>query len=194
MGGIGSGRHLKNAKHTTGSYLALDIRSLRRQGLLQEGTHCTSRWSRTGVEIGSIGYWVELNRIVLGYRYSTNATGWKWMQYTVRVEWTKCNYGGHRPWFRCPNSGCLRRVAVLYGGERFVCRLYNQLVYESQRLSRSDRAIRKVRRLRKRLGPGNLAPWKPKGMHWRTFDLLCAAIGEAEMASLPLSFFRKLDG
>jgi len=38
---------------------------------------------------------------------------WQSEDYPVEVEWTACNYGGSRPWFRCPARGCGRRVAIL---------------------------------------------------------------------------------
>jgi hypothetical protein len=38
----------------------------------------------------------------------------------VPIHWTKCHFGGQRPWFNCP---CGRRVAKLYWTEAcFACR------------------------------------------------------------------------
>jgi len=75
-------------------------------------------------------------------------------------------------------DGCGRRVAVLHGGRMFACRQCNDLAYRSQREADDDRATRRADTIRRRLGweagilNGN--GWKPKGMHWRTFERLQA--------------------
>jgi hypothetical protein len=51
----------------------------------------------------------------------------------VGIERTPCHVGGSRPWFICPALGCGRRVAILYGGGIFACRLCFQLAYASAR-------------------------------------------------------------
>jgi len=92
------------------------------------------------------------------------------------LDWTACTYGGYRAWFLCPDCG--RRVALLYlpsyGGA--FCRHCLDLVYNSQRETKEDRAIRRYNKIRRRLGwkPGflNGEGGKPRGMHWRTFWLL----------------------
>jgi len=52
------------------------------------------------------------------------------------------------------------------------------LIYPSQRETWDDRAARKADRIRDKLGwePGilNGNGWKPKGMHWSTFERLTA--------------------
>jgi len=95
----------------------------------------------------------------------------------VYLDWTPCNFGGHRPWFLCPAHACGRRVAIIYGGGIFACRHCYQLAYASQRETADDRAARRANKIRERLGwePGILNPkgWeKPKGMHWKTFERL----------------------
>ena len=94
------------------------------------------------------------------------------------LDWTPCNLGGQRPWFRCPARGCGRRVAILYGGAIFACRHCYRLAYPSQRETADDRAARRADSIRERLGwePGilNGPGLKPKGMHWRTFKRLKA--------------------
>ena len=98
------------------------------------------------------------------------------MKYPVTLEWTACQYGGQRAWFRCPVVGCGRRVAILYSGRVFACRHCYHLVYASQRENNTDRTIRRADNIRRKLGwkPGILNPsgWKPKGMRWHTFEKL----------------------
>ena len=113
------------------------------------------------------------------------------MEYPVPIEWTPCNYGGWRAWFRCPAAGCGRRVALLFlNGGIFACRQCGKLVYASQREHDTDLAIRRADKIRERLGwePGilNGEGFKPKGMHWRTFERLSEAEGSYRLASFML--------
>ena len=106
---------------------------------------------------------------------------WEPVEEPVELTWTPCNYGGKRPWFICPATGCGRRVAVIYGaGRYFACRHCYDLTYASQQESIYERASRKSRNIIKRLGGepfDNLYPIKPKHMHWKTYNRL---IDEAE--------------
>src|SRR5262249_43581798 len=93
------------------------------------------------------------------------------------IERTPCRFGGMRAWFLCPLPDCRRRVTTLYVADGEVaCRHCHDLRYASQSESAANRARRKERRIRKRLGMGsNLTipiVTKPKFMHWRTFQRL----------------------
>ena len=65
-------------------------------------------------------------------------------------------------------------MAILYGGGIFACRHCYRLAYPSQRANWDDRAARRADRIRDKPGwePGilNGNGWKPKGMHWNTFE------------------------
>ena len=179
MGGFNSGR--SGGKRTTGDMRALDIRRLARDGLLAHGTAFLWTWSRGDEKVGSIQIWpVERDRVRLTYRTRDyGADDWKDMDYSVRVVWTDCAFGGQRAWWQCPAVHCGRRVAVLYGGGVYACRHCHNLAYQTQRQQADGRATTKADRIRKRLGweAGilNLPGGKPKGMHWRTFERLEAA-------------------
>ncbi len=178
MGGIGSGQYWRHgSKETIEDYMPLDIRRWTQEGLLTPGRFFG--WQRTCNDrvIASIRVQVETNRVILIYRHRSSGGDWKDEKYPVCLEWTPCNFGGHRPWFLCPAKGCGRRVAVLYGGGIFACRRCRQLAYPSQRETGYDRAARRADKIRARLDweQGILNPkgWKkPKGMHWRTFERL----------------------
>jgi len=126
--------------------------------------------------IGSIGVIAEEKCVLLSYQRN-NSEESKDMKYSVDIEWTSCNLGGMRPWFRCPARNCGRRVAILYSGAIFACRHCYQLVYSCQRENLAYRAAHRAEKIRDRLG------WefsifdgvelKPKGMHWKTFNRLC---------------------
>ncbi len=95
--------------------------------------------------------------------------------YATLVEETKCNYGGTRHWFLCPNQECKRRCKKLYIDLQgyFLCRKCLKLAYLTQNRSKLDRIIDKKWQLIHKLGSEScfiLDSQKPKGMHWKTFD------------------------
>ncbi|MCB1908402.1 MAG: hypothetical protein KDH15_13620 [Rhodocyclaceae bacterium] len=183
MGGLGSGR--RGGKQFTSDYRQLDVRKLHKAGVLEPGYLGRWNWYRGDEVRASIV--AEATSGVLALRYSAICQGERRSySYPVHLSWTNCTYGGARPWFLCPKCG--RRVAILYGGARFVCRHCRQLAYPVQRESDNYRTIRRVDAIRKRLGwrPGifNGTGWKPKGMHWRKFWRLRAECIELTAAGL----------
>lgn len=190
MGGFGSGRG-RTGKDTTSDMQPLDIRRLQRDGMLTPGRSFGWRWLRNGEEVASIQMRTESDRVILNYRTRRRGGEWQQMDYPVYLEWTPCNLGGRRAWFRCPAQGCGRRVAILFGGSLFACRHCHNLAYECQRETDDDRAMRRADTIRRRLGweagIANPEGGKPKGMHWRTFDRLKAeysAFANASWAGL----------
>ncbi len=193
MGGFGSGRG-QGGKDTTSDMRSLDVRRLQRDGLLTSGLASGWRWTRDGEEVASIQIRCEADRVMLSYQSRNNGGEWQAMEYAAHLEWTPCNLGGRRAWFRCPARGCGRRVAILYGGTIFACRHCYGLAYASQREAEDDRARRQAEKIRRRLGwPAGIANpdgGKPKGMHWRTFERLQArhdayvAVSLAEMGKM----------
>lgn len=199
MGGFGSGR--QHGKDTTNSYRTLDVRRLQRDGLLTPGRAFGLNWTRNGETVASIQARAEADRVILMYSHRSGGGEWKREEYPVSLDWTPCTYGGRRAWFRCPAAGCGRRVAVLYGGGIFACRHCYRLAYACERETHDDRAARRADRIRERLGwhVGILNPkgWKPKGMHWRTFERLTAehdAFAGVTLAGLAKWFRLKMPG
>lgn len=199
MGGYGSGRQW--GKDTTNSRRPLDIRELHRDGLLTPGRVFSWNWLRNGETVASIQIRIEAERLILNYRSQSDGGEWQAMEYPVYLEWTPCTLGGRRAWFRCPAQGCGRRVAILYSGTVFACRHCYQLAYPSQRETWDDRAARRAGRIRDKLGwePGllNGNGWKPKGMHWRTFERWRAAhdaLVNASLMGMSRRFKMKLPG
>mgnify|MGYP000874384469 CR=1 FL=1 len=188
MGGPGSGRGWQGGSSTTSHYRRLDVRRLHKAGLLAPGSWNNWQWSRDGQVVASIVVKAAEGRVTLSYQARENGER-RDFDYPVFLSWTPCRYGGARPWFLCPASGCGRRVAILYGGAFFACRHCYRLTYESQREDASDRLARRADVIRERLEwePGILNPkgWrKPKGMHWRTFERLNAEHDRLAGASL----------
>lgn len=178
MGGIGSGRRHQGGRGTTSDYRSLDVRRLHRDGLLAPGQVFGWNWTRDGDTLGSIVIRTDVDKVILIYRHPRNGGDWTPMGYAVPLDWTDCTYGGARPWFCCPATGCGRRVAQLYlgGSGIFACRHCYRLAYDCQRETDDDRATRRAENIRRRLGweagilnfPGR----RPEGMHRRTFERL----------------------
>ena len=190
MGGRGSGRGWRwDARDTVDDMRALDVRRLKREGLLEPGNKFGWRWANSRGE-SSIKLRVEASGIWLSYRVrDTGAEEWKDMNYNVPLVSTPCHLGGSRAWFLCPARGCGRRVAKLYSGRVFACRKCHQLAYPSQREPAYERHARRADKIREKLGwrPGILngpEHTKPKGMHWKTYDRLVHEYRLLEQASL----------
>jgi hypothetical protein len=94
------------------------------------------------------------------------------------------HFGGRRWYFVCPRMGELAlRLHLPLGAERFASRRAYRLGYAVQRESPRDKAFRRARKARHKIGGAdNLSlplPGKPKWMRWRTFWQLR---GEADRA------------
>lgn len=119
------------------------------------------------------------NESYLRIYYTITRSGQK-IDYKVRLTRTFPRYGGERLWFICPATR--KRVAKLYlhpGGDIFASRQAYRLSYSSQSETSYDRAIRKMWKLKNRLG-GEDYYFRPKGMHQKTFDRLINKTLEAE--------------
>jgi hypothetical protein len=191
--GLIMGRYAGSGRDTVEESRVIDISYLHRHHMLAPGYSSTLRWFRNEEQVAFINIRATGNAIVLSYRYrSGHGSDWQDVEQRVPLDWTECNYGGSRPWFRCDVSAngvhCGRRVAKLYGhGRLFACRHCYDLAHESQRENWGFRAVRKAQKLRECLG-ANIAldgfpPDKPKGMHWSTYERLSAQLTEAEMTT-----------
>ncbi len=187
MGGYGSGR--STGRRTTSDFLRLDVRKLQREGWLVAGRSINWRWLTNDEVTSWMQIAVEEGRVVLNYKHCQGEGEWTPQKYPIEIEWTRCNYGGYRAWFRCPARHCGRRVAVLFGGRIFACRQCHQLAYESQREPPHYRALHRAQAIRMRLGgSGSMAdpfPPKPKGMHRRTYWKLFQRAEDADAGSIP---------
>ena len=180
MGGCGSGRHW-DSKATTSDFHQLDVRAWERKVLLVRFGSFASGWWHVDVVPSSFELrdakpeWLVFSRSDRGNE-----------KYPVQLEWTACNYGGSRVWFRCPTKGCGRRVAILYGKGDIACRHCRQLAYDSQRDSGWHRSVRRAQTARMKLGGSAILaeplPQRPKGMHMRTYRRLFINAAQREEA------------
>ena len=107
----------------------------------------------------------------------------------ISVEWTRCNFGGRRPWFSCPF--CQRRAGKLYemlGG--MGCRKCANLAYASQAMGKTRRRRVKAERLRRLMGDeGRPAvdplPVRLRGRHRRTHEKKCQKLHAVEAGLRP---------
>jgi hypothetical protein len=165
-----------HAAPLTDDYRQIDVRRWQRDGLLRPGTSFAWQWSRDGAVRASIRVSVRPGSVVLTYRHRRDLADWTEVSYPVQLVRTRCHLGGSRPWFECPAPHCRRRVAILYGGDHFLCRRCHRLVYPCTRETCADRAIRRTEKIRDRLRwrPGflNARGGKPKWMRWKTYRRL----------------------
>ena len=187
MGGPGSGNWCRwNKRECLDDNISVDVRRWKRDGLLWSGNSFSWQWTINGEPSNSIRIKVEDQRVILFYRQRSSGSEWRDIEEHVHLTYTETNFDGSRVWFLCPSCG--RRVAKLYSQvPYFICSLCCDLPYQSQGETRSDRAMRKARKIRKKLGESMnlLEPiWnKPRGMHWRTFERLRHEAIKAERVS-----------
>jgi len=167
MGGFGSGRF--SSRRTTNHCHELDIRHWHRKKLLKPNQSFTWNWLRNGEILSAISVSTHQDMVRLTYRHKAGES----KNYPIYIDWTSCHFGGKRPWFLCPAAGCGRRVAILYCGAIFACRHCYNLAYACQSETIHDRELRRVEKIRDRLGwkPGILSRTgsRPKGMHLSTY-------------------------
>lgn len=175
MGGRGSGTWCRWSKQTTlDDVKRIDIRFMKKRGMLKTGWGGSLNWTRGGKPNGSINYRCHDDSLQLNFRYREHGGDWQPIEQRIYFDRTPCNYGGERLWFLCPR--CSKRVGILCcDGPMFLCRHCYQLPYASQQQSRMDRLIDQKHQLGARIfqyydyGEG----WgKKKGMHWKTFNRL----------------------
>src|SRR5262245_39934406 len=103
-------------KHTRCEHFrCIDVRAFQRQNCLRS-TPTGLFWSSDSsaydvLLIAGLDFLTVLHpRLVGGVE--------KWAIQEVPIHWSKCHFGGERPWFNCPRrieeNSCGRRVAKLY--------------------------------------------------------------------------------
>ena len=162
MGGMGSGRPSSLPK-TTGNSKHIDIRFLRKQGLLVPDGRGTLSWTRNGQSAGNFNIRVEPEKhIILSFSYRNRLESENWLkrECVIPLSTTPCQFGGVRHWLNCPR--CMRRCEVVYMQDTsFYCRQCCRLLYPTQLEGTHGRACAKRNKLYKKLH-GNCRPrmWK----------------------------------
>ena len=194
MGGIGSGARRSAHIGNVEEMLALDIRVLRRLGVIAPG-ECiidTLHWSIGGLSTASARLRVDLSDIERGGVMTINgempdgATS-----QNVDIEMVPSPFGGHRYYFIC--SFTAQRCEVLYyTGGRFGSRKAQRLNYAVQGMNVISRASRKTVKLRSRLSGSGGKP-RPRGRN-RIDVVSRLRMAEYEAQALYLDRLRALSG
>lgn len=164
MGGIGSGARRSTHIGNVEEMLALDIRALRRLGVVRAG-ECicdTVHWSIGGLSTASARLRIDLSDIERGGVMAIVADlpdGT--IKQHVAIEMVPSPFGGRRCYFVCPISG-ERCEVIYYVGGRFGSREAQHLSYAVQGMNEVSRARRKVAKLRSRLCGSDRQP-RPRG-------------------------------
>ncbi len=177
MGGSGSGRI--GEKNLTSQMMELDVQTLHRHGFFRKVSQLSSNIQlESRNESKGIQVVVTAQQLSISYLYEGFSGDREPVSIIIKFDWTPCHYGGRRPWFLCPKCG--RRVAILYGGKYFHCRLCRNLAYPNENESPAFRMLQKANKIKRRLNcePGvqNRILFKPKGMHQKTFDRLLTQV------------------
>ena len=165
MGGLGSGAQRSTHIGDVEDMIAIDIRILRRLGIIRPG-ECvidTIRWSNGGLGAPSARLRVDLCDIERGgvmlIEYSDPISA---IKQPIVVNAVLTGLGGWRCYFICPAIGQRCEVVYLSNG-RFASRQCHMLSYASQNMDELDRARRKAVKLRRRLdGKANFV--RPRGI------------------------------
>lgn len=164
MGGIGSGAqrstHIGNVEDT----MALDIRALRRLGVVRAGECAcdTVHWSIGDLSASCARLRVDLSDIERGGMMTvTGDMPGGTIKQRIAIEGVPSSLGGWRCYFICPVTA--RRCEVLYFARgRFASREAQRLSYAVQGMNDLSRVHHKAAKLRSRLcGSGNLP--RPRG-------------------------------
>jgi len=152
----------------------LDVRELYKAGAL-DGEWVTFRWPEIR--------WPAVRKMrAARYRVQIELQN-QVVPQQVHVSWTRCNYGGTRPWMHCL---CGRRVARLFKGfGGYFCRpCCGNPVYESQTRNKKARAHLQAYRTRQLLGGSrpvvDPVPERPYRMKGKTYDRLCDRLERLE--------------
>ncbi|TWD57812.1 hypothetical protein FB480_101565 [Agrobacterium vitis] len=177
MGGMGSGNRWRfGSRGTCEASHRIDIRYMRKQGLLKPGAQGTLSWSRRGERTGWIEYRCSANHLTVDYKTRPVGGEWSHICEHIPLENVMQPFGGYRQYMRC--LGCNGRCMVLYGGTYFRCRKCQNLSYATQNEDALGRLRSRQAKIWEQLGEtggfDDPIPCKPKGMHWKTYDRLCS--------------------
>jgi hypothetical protein len=195
VGGLGSGGHNNKGRRLVEAQYRLDASEMKRRGAFVTGYDAHMTWRGSdGASGPSVRVLGGPDAIRLEYSVKQPDGSWQRREEYIPLLSSPRNYGGAQTYFGCPKCGT--RVKRLYiGSARFLCRHCLNLVFASSQERSMDRALRRMRKLRRRIGANTgleepIGP-KPKGMHQRTYDRLFNQILDAE-AEVNDGFIRML--
>jgi hypothetical protein len=159
MGGPNSGRRRTVHRGAVEQYPALDLRILRRAGLMRPGecTYDTLTWRNQAPGALSVRAFIDLS----DDRRATIRLRGDGINQDIELIATPSGFGGTRHHMLCPMAGRPCEVLYLVDG-MFASRQAHRLTYRSQSEDELGRARRKAIKLRRRL-KGDLRYRRPRG-------------------------------
>ncbi len=161
--------------------LGLSVNKLLRWGHIDcsKQAYGSVYWGDEDDRAGSIGFVCSYGNVLV-LDYSANGEP---IRQAIDIVWTACHYGNKRPWFECPI--CHRRAGrIFYRSWRFACRRCQKLCYASQLEKVRQRGLGLSHKLYDRFESDKDWIYKPKGMHWKTFDRILARAQRADERSM----------
>lgn len=129
MGGYGSGR--RDGRATVEDCLSLNINKYAKWGYLKPGYRVGNlTWSIDGDEIGSCGFYSNVDNSHASMRLSYNYENKKHPEVEINLCWYSPGFGGRRYLFLCPFCGRKMRTLHIRSGE-IACRICHNLSYTS---------------------------------------------------------------
>jgi hypothetical protein len=190
MGGINSGRRRSVHRGAVEQFPAIDLRILRRAGLLRPGecTYDTLRWQNQAPEALSARIFIDLSDTGDASMRVINAGA---INQRMAIECVPCPYGGVRCYFLCPVDGVRCQQLFLVDGQ-FASRKAHRLTYASQSEDDLSRIRRKAYRLCRRVEGDGYHP-RPRGRNrWNKMQQL--RVAEFDARALYLDRLRGLVG
>ncbi|WP_430428744.1 hypothetical protein [Parasphingorhabdus sp.] len=159
MGGINSGRRRSVHRGAVEQFPVIDLRVLKRAGLLKPGecTYDTLCWRNQELEALEVRIFVDLSDADdASIRVAGDVP-----DQCVAIECAPCPYGGYRCYFHCPLTGTRCEQLFIVDGI-FASRKAHGLNYASQSEDELSRARRKVRKLQRQVD-GDTRHARPRG-------------------------------
>ena len=190
MGGINSGRRRSVHRGAVEQFPAIDLRILRRAGLLRPGecTYDTLRWQNQAPEVLSARIFIDLSDTGDA---SMRIVGAGAINQRVAIECVPCRYGGVRCYFLCPVD-CVRCQQLFLADGQFASRKAHRLTYASQSEDDLSRIRRKAHRLRRRVEGDGCHPRARGRNRWHKVQQL--RVAEFDARALYLNRLRGLVG
>jgi hypothetical protein len=164
MGGAGSGSERSTHIGNVEGMLALDIRALRRLGVVAPG-ECmidTLCWSIDGLNVSKVRLRLDLSDIERGGIMTIVGEMQEGaIRQNIAIDAMPSPFGGWRCYFLCPIT-TVRCEILYYNGGRFASRNAHHLAYATQSMNDLSRIRRKVAKLRGRLA-GTINLPRPRG-------------------------------
>lgn len=173
MGGINSGRKRSVHRGAVEQYPAIDLRVLKRAGLLSAGecTYTTVQWRNQALEALIVRIFVDLSDTGDACMRMVSGGVDGGITHRAAIECVPCPFGGSRYYFLCPINGVRCEQLFLLDGI-FASRKAHCLTYASQSEDDLSRARRKARKLRRQVD-GDDRYVRPRGPNrWRTVHRL----------------------